>query len=169
MQLWIKIKIKLISKWKITPFPLYNSDNPLLSDYKDSLDIFGNKPFWIWDQQEHNEQFTKPIDQCCYNHIIGKPVKNNVEHPLYDYELQVTKTIEENNNVFVKVSRGLGITELILSFLTWKILYNSGLDFKKIFIISGTREQHANNEKQWIQDLFSKRFPLIILESKSTH
>jgi hypothetical protein len=111
-----------MNKRKITPYPLYNSGNPLLSDYKDSLDVFLGKPIWIWDQDEHNQDFTKTIGQCCFIHIIGKPVKNNVENVFYDYEFQVIKAIEENNNIFIQKNRGLGITELVLRYLTQKIL-----------------------------------------------
>src|SRR4030095_11935743 len=42
--------------------------------------------FWIWDKQEHREQFIKTNGQCCFNHCVGLPVKDKVEHPLYDYE-----------------------------------------------------------------------------------
>jgi hypothetical protein len=81
---------------------MYDSGIPLLSECKDSLDVFRDKPFWLWSGQEHNEQFRKTVGQCCFNRIIGKPVKNNKEHPLYDYKLQVIKAIEEHNNIFIK-------------------------------------------------------------------
>lgn len=41
---------------KITPYPLYNTDNPLLTDHAKELDIFLNKPFWICDREQHKEQ-----------------------------------------------------------------------------------------------------------------
>jgi hypothetical protein len=66
-----------MKKRKITPYPLVNFDNPLLWDYKDSLDVFLNKPFWIWNQQEHNKQFQKTVGQCCFNHVIGLPIKKD--------------------------------------------------------------------------------------------
>ena len=33
---------------KIVPYPLFDSDSPLLSDHANELDIFLDKPFWIW-------------------------------------------------------------------------------------------------------------------------
>lgn len=60
---------------KITPYPLYNTDNPLLSEHANELNIFLDKPFWIWDQQEHNIQFIKTNGKCCHVDILGRPQK----------------------------------------------------------------------------------------------
>lgn len=71
---------------RIVPYPFNNNntDNPLLSENK-LLNIFLGKPFWIWDKQKHDLDFL--IDKnCCFNHIIGLPVKNDKTYPLFDYE-----------------------------------------------------------------------------------
>lgn len=91
---------------RVNPYPLHNSDSPLLSDYKDSLDIFKGKSF------------------LEFNDIIGLPVKNGKEHPIYDYELDVIDKIENNRNVWIKKASGIGCTTLLLRYLTWKILVN---------------------------------------------
>ena len=66
-------------------FKHYNSDSPLLSDYANELDVFLNKAFWNWDKEKHDLDFL--IDKnCCFNHIIGLPVKNDKQYPLFDYE-----------------------------------------------------------------------------------
>ena len=65
------------------------------------------KPFWIWNQSEHLETAKISDGQCCWNHIVGLPVKdltsnngnsNSIgfgmgtnrtrrkEYPLFDYE-----------------------------------------------------------------------------------
>jgi hypothetical protein len=36
---------------RVVPYPFYNTDNPLLSDHANELDVFLNKPFWIWDEK----------------------------------------------------------------------------------------------------------------------
>jgi hypothetical protein len=103
-----------------------------------------------------------------FNNIIGLPVKNGIEHPIYDYELNVIKAIEENNNIWIKKARGIGVTELVLRYLTWKIVSSTELDHKKIMLVSGTREDHANNVKERIESLFDKNFSHVQLESKYT-
>jgi hypothetical protein len=62
---------------KIKSYPFYNTDNPLLSE-TDQLDTFKGKTF------------------LEFNQIIGLPVKNDIAHPIYDYELDVIDKIESN-------------------------------------------------------------------------
>ncbi|HEU4468275.1 MAG TPA: hypothetical protein VFR61_04480 [Nitrososphaeraceae archaeon] len=132
-----------------SPYPLYKSNNPLFEE-SSQLDIFKGKSF------------------LEFNDIIGLPVKNNVEHPIYDYELDVVSKIENNRNIWIKKASGIGATTLLLRYLTWKISVNDDLEYKNIFIISGTHVRHANDVKIKMEDLFRKRFPFIRLESKFT-
>jgi hypothetical protein len=60
------------------------------------------------------------------------------------------------------------MTELILRFLTWKILLNNDLEHKSIFIVSGTFFSHTSDVKVRIENLFRKKFPSMQLESKFT-
>jgi late competence protein required for DNA uptake (superfamily II DNA/RNA helicase) len=132
-----------------SPYPLYKSSNPLFEE-SNQLDIFKGKSF------------------LEFNDIIGLPVKNNIEHKIYDYELDVIDKIESNRNIWIKKSRGIGITELVLRFLAWKIVSSNELEYKKIMIVSGTMLKHANDVKERMQSLFERRFPLVKLESKFT-
>jgi hypothetical protein len=38
-----------------------------------------NKPFWIWDQQQHKLEDIKTNGDCCFNHIIGLPQKDGAD------------------------------------------------------------------------------------------
>jgi hypothetical protein len=60
------------------------------------------------------------------------------------------------------------MTELILRFLTWKILLNNDLEHKSIFIVSGTFFSHTSDVKVRMENLFRKKFPSMQLESKFT-
>ena len=133
-----------------------------------SLDIFVGKPFWIWNKEEHTQEFIKTTCSCCFNHIIGLPVKNNKQYPLFDYEKLIYDTIEQNQNIWIKKASGIGATELILRYLTWKILFNNDLEHKSIFIVSGTFLSHANDVKVRMENLFRNKFPSVVLESKFT-
>jgi len=159
-----------------SPYPYYQSSNPLLQDHANDLDIFMGKPFWCGNvtpkSAKHKDNIAsdniKADICCCFNHIIGLPVKNGKEYPLFDYELEVIKAIETNSNIWIKKSRGIGITELILRYLAYKIVSSNESEYKTIMIISGTMLKHANNVKERLQALFEKRFPFIKLESKFT-
>ena len=133
-----------------------------------SLDIFVGKPFWIWNKEEHTQEFIKTDGQCCFNHVIGLPVKNDKQYPLFDYEKLIYDAIEQNQNIWIKKASGIGATELILRYLTWKILFNNDLEHKSIFIVSGTFLSHANDVKVRMENLFRNKFPSMQLESKFT-
>jgi hypothetical protein len=60
------------------------------------------------------------------------------------------------------------MTELILRYLTWKILVDNTLEYKSVFIVSGTFFHHANELKIRMQNLFRNKFPLLELESRFT-
>jgi hypothetical protein len=38
-----------------------------------------NKPFWIWNMEEHKQGDIRTNGDCCFNHIIGLPQKNNID------------------------------------------------------------------------------------------
>ena len=102
------------------------------------------------------------------HHIIGLPIKNSKEYPIFDYEKIIFDTIEQHQNIWIKKARGLGITTFLIRYLVWKILFSTQLDGKSIFIISGTREEFANYVKKKMEQLFERRFPALILDSKYT-
>ena len=131
-----------------------------------SLDILKDKPFWIWDRTEHLRLAKETKQQCCANHIWGLPRKNNKEYPLFDYEKLIFDAIENNQNIFILKSRGIGVTTFMIRYFAWKILHSSELDNKSIFIVSGTREEHASYIKEKLEQLF-ENFP-ITFESKYT-
>ena len=127
-----------------------------------------DKPFWIWDRDNHMLQDIKNNGNCCFNHIIGQPVKNGKEYPFFDYEQLIFNTVERNQNIWIKKARGLGVTTFLIRYLAWKILSSSALDGKSIFIVSGTREEFANYVKKKMEQLFERRFPDLVLDSKYT-
>lgn len=136
---------------------------PISGNY---LDVLVDKPFWIWDKEKHDLENLITNGNCCFNHIVGLPTKNDKEYPLFDYEKLIFDAIENNQNIWVLKSRGIGLTTFVIRYLAWKILSGNQLDDKSIFIISGTREEHANYIKEKLQDLFIDKFPFLKLESK---
>lgn len=132
------------------------------------LDIFVDKPFWIWDQAEHNKQFRLTNCHCCTNHLLGLPEKNNKPYPIFPFQKQIYDAIENNSSIWILKSRGIGITTFLIRYLAYKILVNDDLAGKTIFIVSGTREQHSNWIKQQIENLFVNNFANVQFNSKYT-
>ena len=130
--------------------------------YKQLLDDVNRRPFWCKNPE------SKARDECCFNHIIGLPYKNKKEHPIYDYEENIIKDLEENQHLWIKKARGIGATELMLRYLAWKCLSTTDLAGQSIFIISGTREDFANNLKIRLEELFEHNYSGIDFKSKYT-
>jgi hypothetical protein len=56
-----------------------------------------NKSFWIWDQQQHKLEDIITNGDCCFNHIIGLPQKDNADKPLFDYERMIYDSLVTEN------------------------------------------------------------------------
>jgi hypothetical protein len=38
-----------------------------------------DKPFWIWDSEEHKQEDVRTNGNCCFNHVVGLPTKGGME------------------------------------------------------------------------------------------
>ena len=113
------------------------------------------KPFWIWNRQQHLELAKESDGQCCWNHCVGLPVKNNKEYPLFDYEKTLFNSLlfEEFNNplclkfkhkhLWVKKATGLGITEFMLRLMAWLCTKDSNFVNAQICIVTGPNQDMA--------------------------
>ncbi|MFL6370376.1 MAG: hypothetical protein ACJ72F_06045, partial [Nitrososphaeraceae archaeon] len=65
------------------------------------LDVYKDKPFWIWNIEEHKQEDIKTNGDCCFNHIIGLPTKEGVEKAMFDYEKILYDSIFFVNDVLM--------------------------------------------------------------------
>ena len=133
---------------------------------KDAFSIFLDIPFWIWDTCLHRNQYATEDGYCCFNHVLSLPSKDGVSYPLFRFQKIIFDTLEQNQNVWVKKARGLGLTTFILRYLTWKILFSSEMDYKSIYIISGNDDKSNDKMDLILKKLFEKRFPSLKLDSR---
>jgi hypothetical protein len=97
-------------------------------------DIFKGLEFYCWNTTKLG------IDSCCYTHLIGLPRdKNNVEHPLYDYEKNIIDILEKNKHLWVLKATGLGISELLLRMMSWLCVKDNKLVGSQMCIVTGPR------------------------------
>jgi len=145
-----------------------NDTNNLVVDNRNLLDIFIGKPFWIWDQAEHDKAFVETNGQCCHVDILGRPQKDGIDFPIFNYQKLIYDALENNQSIWILKARGIGLSTFMLYWMSWKILSSSDLDNESIFIISGTREEHANYLKEKLSKLFERNFPILNLYTKYT-
>jgi hypothetical protein len=98
-----------------------------------------NKPFWIWNVQEHKAADILTNGYCCFNHIIGLPKKNEEDKPFYDYEKLLFDTLQKHKHVWIKKATGLGITEFMLRYMGWLCMRNNDLNDTQMCIVTGPR------------------------------
>jgi hypothetical protein len=125
------------------------------------------KPFWYWhDPYKHKQSDIKNKGDCCFNHIIGLPWKNNEEKPLFDYEKILYRalllpgylnshpklhTADAGNvmypfkekHLWVKKSTGLGCSEFFLRLMAWLCLYNDDYRDSQMVIVTGPNQELA--------------------------
>ena len=114
-----------------------------------------NKPFWIWNVEEHKQQDVRTNGDCCFNHIIGLPKKDGLDKPLYDYEkiifdslvVQAGNTNSHGKHLWIKKATGLGISEFMLRFMAWLCLKDNTLSDSQMCIVKfdGTFGYHASS------------------------
>jgi hypothetical protein len=120
----------------------------------EQFSVFRDKPFYILDIEEHKRQDIINKGACCFNHLLGLPRKDGVEHKIYDYEMQLANALDNNKSVFVKKSRGLGITEILLRYMAWLAVRNNDYSGCRFHVVTGPRINLAEELIDRIHGLF---------------
>jgi hypothetical protein len=121
------------------------------------FDRLQNKPFWIWNVEEHKQEDINTDGDCCFNHIIGLPQKDGEDKPLYDYEELIFDALvssSNNKHLWIKKATGLGISEFMLRFMAWLCLRDNALAGSQMCIVTGPRIELAIALIQRMKGLF---------------
>jgi hypothetical protein len=114
-----------------------------------------DKPFWIWNVEEHKAEALVSKGDCCFNHIIGLPTKEGTDKPMFDYEklLFDALLVADNCNLmnhgfkhkhlWVKKATGLGVTEFMLRLMVWLCLRDDSYRNSQMCIITGPNQDIA--------------------------
>ncbi len=143
-------------------------DTSVFHQKKDIVSIFLDTPFWIWENYLHGSKFLKTNGRCCFNHLISLPSQVGTQYPIFDFQTIIFDTLERNQNIWIKKSKGIELTTFMLRYLAWKILSSTELDYKSIFIVADSGDKSIEMLEKKLKNLFEKRFPLLRLESKFT-
>jgi hypothetical protein len=76
--------------------------------------------------------------------VIGNPVKNGQAYSIFDYELNLASELDRHKRIWIKKSRGLGISEFFLRYICYLALcHNQLYKGKSFYIVCGPREKTA--------------------------
>ncbi len=160
--------------------PLKNITDRITGLFNPDLDqaykLFRNKPFYRFDlsREEHLDLARKTYCNCCFNHIVGLPIKpdTNKRYPMFEYEKimfdEFNKTLrgESNQYYFLVVkSTGLGITEFVIRIMAWLATRNNDYRNQRFGIVTGLTMETANEIIERVYDLFDA-FPDLPIEKK---
>jgi hypothetical protein len=126
-----------------------------------------DKPFWIWNAEEHKAADILTNGDCCFNHIIGLPKKNTQDKPLFDYEKSLFDILQQHKHIWIKKATGLGITEFMLRYMAWSCLRNNNLQGTQMCIVTGPRIDLAITLIDRMKRLFTDN-GLVTFDSKET-
>jgi len=90
--------------------------------------------FWCYNSKSKDEH-------CCFWHFIfhpyGGPERDGIFHPVYEYEQEMLKSLEQNKCLAVYKATGLGLTEFMLLWILWKSFTDSFFNGKVACVITG--------------------------------
>jgi hypothetical protein len=110
------------------------------STTKEDFEQFHNCKFWIWNKQEHRAESDRTRRRCCFNHIIGLPVKNNKSYPIFPWQEEIYSALQQHKLIAILKSRNVGASELLLRYALWLCLKDNKMQGKNIPVITGIRE-----------------------------
>jgi hypothetical protein len=136
-----------------------------------------DKPFWMWDKQQHKLEDIRTDGDCCFNHIIGLPTKEGLEKAMFDYEKycmisiflvnDVSNYSFKHKHLWVKKATGLGVTEFFLRLMAWLCLRNNDYQNSQMCIVTGPNIDIAIKLIKRMKALFEPKLH-VTFDSKET-
>jgi hypothetical protein len=139
------------------------------SDQRRLFQLLRDKPFWIWDVEEHMIEDIKTKGDCCFNHhILSLPKNNGIEKPLYDYQKIIFDSLQSyEKHLWIKKAYGLEITEFMLRYMAWVCLKDDKLKGTQMCIVTGPRIDLAITLIDRMKQLFRDK-QLLSFDTKET-
>lgn len=172
------------SKHAASLSPLKTATDRILSYYDPDEDgayaMFKDIPFWRWDitREEHMELAKSTKCNCCFNHMIGLPIKPDTKkrYPMFDYEKRLfehflaskenPKSIPDPSYYYLVIkSTGLGITEFVIRLMAWLSVRSNEYRDQRFAIITGLTQQTADEILDRIYALFDA-FPELPIDKR---
>jgi hypothetical protein len=85
-------------------------------------------PFWIFDQDQHRLEHRRTKGRCCFWHSIGCPQKDNHDMPVLPYQRTLYDSLQNYKHIWIKKSRGIGVTEFLLRYIAWCCVSTNSTD-----------------------------------------
>ena len=82
-----------------------------------------NKPlYYSWWEPKHEQKYHKTNGNCCIWHILGPEKKDGKLMPMLPYQKLLYQTLQGHKCIWLKKSRGLGVTTFMLYYIAYLCL-----------------------------------------------
>jgi hypothetical protein len=115
-----------------------------------------NKPFWIFDKEEHRQGHIRTKGQCCFWHIIGCPKKDGHDMPVLSYQKILYDALQKHKHIWILKSRGIGCSEFLLRYIAWSISCRGYTRNTRVCFIVGPRIDLAEDLIARFKGLFGE-------------
>ena len=124
---------------------------------------FADKPFWIEDKKEHTKKAIETKENCCFNHIIGLPLKHGEELPMFDYEMLLYDAFQNHKYIWVLKATGLGVTEFSLRYMAFIACTFTDIKYRnsQMCIVVGPNMNLAIRLIKRLKDMFYNKLGII--------
>ncbi len=107
-----------------------------------SYSIIANSGYGISKSISVNMKET--VGKCCFNHILGLPLKNDIPRPLFPYQKEIVDALDSELsqvNSDRKSAGSVGASELCLRYMLWLCVRDDAMRNKNMAIVTGIREE----------------------------
>ena len=141
-------------------------ENPELNELKLKLLNYKNdyKKFYIWVEDTHTKRYKNSGGQCCFVDILGRPQKHGKDMSLLPYQHLLWKMLHEKRRLWIKKSRGIGLSTIMLYIIAYKIVIGEFKPGDRVVIITGIRIETVADLIRRLKLLFQKNFPGLYTE-----
>src|SRR5918995_2821274 len=122
------------------------------------------KSFYKWTDKNHWSQHSKQNrKQCCFWDWISPPLKDDISMPVLPYQRLLYRMLKERKHIWIKKSRGLGVTTFFLYWIAHQCLtqYKPG---DRVCIVVGPRIDLAEDWIARFKSLFRENLSAIYSE-----
>src|SRR5215207_4122316 len=119
--------------------------------------------YFSWNSKNHERRGQTSKGDCCFYHILGAAQKDGKDMPLLPYQQLLYQQLQQQKCIWIKKSRGLGVTTFFLYWLAYCCLtrYQPG---DRVCVVVGPRIDLAQDLIDRFKKLFLRNFPDIYSE-----
>ncbi|MDQ5868957.1 MAG: hypothetical protein M3530_04425 [Thermoproteota archaeon] len=130
----------------------------------------------MWDKEEHRQQAQASNGNCCFNHIVGLPIKDKKEYPMFDYEQILYDALLncsdfpnnfKDKHLWVKKATGLGVTEFMLRLMAWLCTKDGTFGTSQMCIVTGPNIDIATKLIKRLKTIFEPKLGLTFSDKET--